>query len=251
MIRTKLGILGFCTVIFGPMAFDATGAQAAGTWIILNAESKEKTATELPAVLEFEKDKSFEFEHYILHTEIIKIKVLFLCTTIKAVNARLLPEGNIGEKPTVVANSKVLFSGCETILNGVPSPECRPTDPEEGSGVIVTKPLHAAAVLHELTFGIQDDILIVLPDVGQLFATVTFPENCLFTTIPINGELALLDGQNLALTHLIKHLLQEFLPLSKLWAITNTVEHRVSLLGGVWALLGGEHINRAWSIHNL
>jgi hypothetical protein len=255
MTRTKLGLLGLCAMVLGLMAFSASGAQAAGTWLILNAEKKVKTGVELPAVLELEKDKNKEgIEHYILHTEILKIRVLFLCSGIKLVNAKIFGEGAIGKGPGEEKESKVLFSGCETFLNNVLEPKCLPEDPVDGVDFIVTEFLHALAELHKLEpSGILDDIIKVLPDLeGGPFATIHLPKGCVIgTSVPVFGKLALTDCENMALTHLVKHLVEPFLPLTKLYTISDTPEHAATLLGSAWAKLGGEHAGLQWSISNL
>jgi hypothetical protein len=255
MTRTKLGLLGLCAMVLGLMAFSATGAQAAGTWLILNAAKEVKTGVELPAVLELEKDKNKEgIEHYILHTEILKIKVLFLCSGIKAVNAKIFGEGAIGKGPGEEKESRVLFSGCETFFNGVAEPKCKPLDKTDGSGFIVTELLHALAELHKLEVGgALDDIVKILPDVeGEPFARIALPAGCVIgTSVPVFGKLALLDCENMALTHLAKHLVEPFLPLTRLWVISDTPEHAATLLGSAWAKLGGVHEGLAWSISGL
>lgn len=249
MTRTKLGLLGLCAIVFGLMAFNASGAQAEGKWVILNPEN---VAKELAATLELEKDKSLEgIEHYILHSEILKIKTLFLCTGIKAVNAQIFGAGAIGAAGKE-EGSKVLFSGCVTLLNGVAAPECTPKDPEDGSGFIVTKPGHALAALHELADKTKDDIVIVLPDVGETFATIATGAACpIGTSVPVIGKLALQDCEKMALIHLVKHLVEPFEKLTELFTISKTAEHAATLLGSAWAKLGGEHAGLKWGIKEL
>jgi hypothetical protein len=254
MTRTKLGLLGLCAMVLGLMAFSATGAQAAGTWLILNSEGKVKTGVELPAVLELEKDKNKEgVEHYILHTEILKIKVLFLCSGIKAVNAKIFGAGAIGKGPGEEKESKILFSGCITLLNGVAEPKCLPTDPIDGADFIVTEFLHGLAALHELTDKTKDDIVLIEPDkFGGPLVVIHFSAGCVIgISVPVFGKFAPLDCENLSLTHLAKHLWEPFLPLTRLWAISDTPEHAATILGSVWAKLGGEHAGLLWSISGL
>jgi len=254
MTRTKLGLMGLCAAVLGLLALNASGAQAEGKWLILvTPGGVVRTGEELPATLELEKDKGPEgLEHYVLHTEILKIKVLFLCTDIKLVNAKIFGAAAIGKGPGEEKESKILFSGCETFLNGVLSPECPPTDPADGKGFIVTKPLHGLAALHELAGGAKDDIIKVLPDEGQTLVVPVFPPACpIGTSVAISGELALQDCEKLALTHLVKHLLSIFEPLTKLWAISNTPEHVVTILGSAWAKLGGIHAGMQWSLSSL
>jgi len=232
----------------GLMAFGAVGAQAEGTWLILK-EGIVKTGAELPAVLELEKDSSV----YVLHTEILTLKILFLCTGIRAVNAKIFGLGAVGKGPGEEKESKILFSGCDVDINGQLFPECTPKDPTDGEGFIVTKFLHALAGLHELKADkVKDDIITVLPDEGETFATISLPAGCpIGTSVPVIGKLALKDCENLALTHLVKHLLEPFTELTELWTISKTAEHKATLLGSVWAKLGGEHAGLSWGISNL
>lgn len=245
MTRSKLGLLGLCAMVLGLMAFVTTSAQATAgsTWLILNSSGQVKKASELPAIVELEKDSSV----YVLHSEILKIKVLFLCTNLKAVNAQLLAEGSIGEKPGTVKNSKVLFSGCSTDLNGAAAPECTPKDPTDGEGFIVTKFGHALAVLGAA----GEDLTKILPDEGETFATIVLPAACpIGTSVPVIGKLNLKDCENLALTHLVKHLVEQG-PGTELFTISKTAEHAATLLGSAWAKLGGPHAGLAWSVSNL
>lgn len=247
MTRMRLGVLGLCAV-FGLIAFSATGAQAEGTWLILNAKGEIKTGTELPATVQFEKDSSV----LTLHSEILKLKVLFLCTEVKAVNAQIFGSGAIGEKTGVEKNSKVLFGGCTTDLNGAAAPECTPTDPTDGKGTIVTKPGHGLVGLHELADKTKDDIIVMSPDEGETFATISLPSGCpLGTSIPVLGKLALKDSENQALTHLVKHLFAAFNALTELWVVSKTAEHATTISGSAWAMLAGAHEGLKYAISGI
>jgi len=247
MTRMRLGVLGLCAV-FGLIAFSATGAQAEGTWLILNAKGEIKTGVELPAVVEFEKDASV----LTLHSEILKIKVLFLCTEVQAVNAKIFGAGAIGKGTGEEKESKVVFSGCTTDLNGESSPECTPSDPEKGKGFIATKAGHGLVGLHELADKTKDDVVVMSPDSGETFATISLPSGCpLGTSIPVLGKLALKDSENQALTHLVKHLFAAFNSLTELWVVSKTAEHVTTISGSAWAKLGGIHAGLAYAISGI
>jgi hypothetical protein len=249
MTRSRLGLLALSAMVFGLMALGATGAQAevGAKWLILTSTGVLKTGAELHASVNLKTDVNG-----VLHSEILKIKTLFLCTTIEAVNAKLQEEGIIGS--TVVTNakglkegrgSKVKFSGCTTDLNGVAAPECTPEDKsaEGGPGTIVTKLGHALLKLHS-----GNDITKILPDEGETFATISLPAACpIGTSVPVIGSLALKDCENLALTHLVEHLVEAFTPLTELWTISKTEEHKATLLGSAWARLTLEHAGLKWS----
>jgi len=253
MIRTKLGLLGLCTVAFGLMAFGASSAQAesGAKWLILNsAGEKKESPVPLAGAIDLEADSPV----LVLHTEILKIKVLVLCTGAKAANANLLANGSIGKE--MVAGQPVgtqfLFTGCTVDLNNVAAPECTPNDPVDGAGKIFTKPLHGLLVLYDLGGGVKDDVAKILPDAAALhspFVTIVLPVGCpVGTSIPIIGELAVQDCEKFALIHLAKHLVDVFTPLTSLFAISLTVEHQATLLGSVWTkLIGAAHMGLSWS----
>lgn len=232
MTRTKLGLLGLCAMLFGLMAINATGANAAGQWLFAEAAGT-KLVPFLEAELELKKDSSV----YVLHSEALKLKILYLCTEIKA-DAKLISEGRIGTngKPE---GGLVLFSGCIADIGGVEAKECNPKE-----GKITTTPGHAVLSLHELG-GVKDDLVKVLPDSTAEhapFAIIESTSSCPFgQKVPIIGKLTLKDCQNLALTHLAEHLVEPFEPLTELFVISLTVEHKATLLGSAWALLGGAH----------
>jgi hypothetical protein len=239
-------------MVLGLMAFGTVGAQAevGAKWLILNKAGEVKQGSTLHASVQLKTDVNG-----VLHSEILKIKTLFLCTTIEAVNAKLQEEGIIGNEVITNAStklkegrgSKVKFSGCTTDLNGTTTPACIPTDPVGGAGTIITNLGHALLKLHE-----GSDIVKILPDEGETFATIstgpaTGNECPIGTKVPVIGSLALKDCENLALTHLVEHLVEQFTPLTKLWTISKTVEHEASLLGSAWARLTGEHEGLKWS----
>ena len=247
MTRTRLGLLGLCAMLFGLMAFGTSGAQAevGAKWLILTSGGVLKTGAELHAKVNLEIDSPT----LVLHSEILHIKTLFLCTEVKVDEAKLLAEGSIGKEAGVVSGSKVLFAKCTTDLNGEAASECTPNDPVTGVGTISTQPGHALLVLHELTGGVKDDLTEIIPDtgLGTTFATIHLPAACpIGTSVPVIGKFFLKDCENKALEHLIKHLVEEG-PLSELFTISKTAEHAAKLLGSAWAFLEGEHAGLKWS----
>jgi hypothetical protein len=247
MTRTNMGLLSLCAMLFGLMAFGTSGAQAevGAKWLILTSGGVLKTGAELHAKVNLEIDSPV----LILHSEILHIKTLFLCTEVKVDEAKLLKDGTIGKEEGVPSGSKVLFAGCTTDLNGSPAAECTPEDPTAGVGRISTQPVHALLVLHELTGGVRDDLIEVIPDtgLGTTYVVMHLPAACpIGTSVPVIGKLFLKDCENKALEHLIKHLVEEG-PLSELFTISKTAEHATKLLGSAWAFLEGEHLGLKWS----
>jgi hypothetical protein len=237
MIRTKLGLLGLCAVVFGLMAFSTAAAQAevGAKWLILNSLGELKEGSTLHAAVGLESDTVV-----ILHSEILKIKALFECSSLRTENAKLLAEGSIGESAGNVKGSRIVFSKCITKLNGVTNTECEPKDAVTGAGTIRTNPGHALLVLHKLESGEIDDLLLVLPDTGETFATLELGIGCsIGTKVPVIGHVTLKDclGNAGFLKHEIKHLVEVFTPLTTLWTISKTTEHVATLLGSSWAFL--------------
>jgi hypothetical protein len=255
-------------MVLGLMAFGAAGAQAevGANWLILNAKGERKTGAELPASinLKIDKDSLGNPIPFILHSKILGIEVLFKCTTINLLNAKLREEGIIGKE--VIINEKglkegrgsqILFGNCVTELNGKVSAACAPSV-EGVANEIITNPLHALIKLHELKpSGVKDDLVEVLPDTGLDTTFVTFkvgPEvgnECpIGSKIPVIGRIFLRDCNERFLEHLVEHLVETdatTTKLTELWVISKTEEHKASLLGSAWAFLTGEHEGLKWS----
>jgi hypothetical protein len=241
--HTKSGILGLCALVLGLMAFGTVGAQATvgSKWLILTLGGVVKEGSTLHASL----DLATESPTLVLHTEILHIKVLFLCTGVDIVpgTAKLLAEGSIGKEAGVVSGLQVLFSGCSTDLNGVKIKECVPTDPADGEEFIVTKLLHALLVLGsagEKLINILPDVVAAEPEFALISTGAKGSECPIGTSVPIIGKLFLKDCENKGSEHLAKHLVEEG-PGTKLFAIALTAEHAATLLGSAWAFLTGEH----------
>ena len=101
--------------------------------------------------------------------------MLYECTAIKAVNAKLIANGSIG-KALGSVNGSAKFTGCITKLNGATSAPCQP---KAGgvAGVVITKLGHGLAVLHELEDKTKDQLTQILPDEGETFATIETVQN--------------------------------------------------------------------------
>jgi hypothetical protein len=250
MTRTKLGLLGLCVMLFASMAFSATAAFAEpeATWLFAKEDKAGTLIPFLEAEAAIEKDEKGGAPVYVLHTEILKIKVLFLCTGIEGISIKLKVEGKIGE------GGKIKFTGCTTDLNGVTATECKPKGGGGAEGTIITASGHGLLELHILKPSeVKDDVILVLPDpiegkASETFATIELPAGCpIGTKVPVIGKLTLKDCEELLLLHLIKHLLEPFEPLTELWAISKTTEHKATVLGSVWARLIGKHEGLFWS----
>ena len=242
MIRSRFGLLGLCAVVFGMMAFGATAAQALPNWLLAEKAPNSGAVAFLAAPIGLEAETTG-----VLHSKILGLEVLFECTTLATVNAQLLANGAIGEKEGVVAKSKVKFSGCVTKLNGTLSGPCEPKALGTEAGVINTNPGHGVIVLHELGGGVKDELTQILPDTGETFATIELGEKCAIgEEVPVIGKAFLKDCQSAFLTNLVKHLVESG-PLTELWTISKTEEHKATILGSAWAFLTGSHVGYKFS----
>jgi hypothetical protein len=233
MSRSKLWLLSLCAVLFGAMAFGASAAQAeAGShfWMLNTSGEKIDTGS-LHTRIEIKIKLTV-----VLHSKILGVAVLFLCTKSEAQNATLEGEGKIS------SGSKILFSGCTTDLNGAANAACTPKDATTGvEGTILTNNLHSLVILGEG----GETLLNVLPDTGETFANVEMGSKCpIGTKVPVIGKLALKDSEGKAKEHLVEHSLEPApAPLTELWTISKTVEHQATLLVHFWVRLTLIHEN--------
>lgn len=232
-----LKVLALCGLVLGLMAFTASAAQAepGARWWIVNASGQ---LVELEATVQ----TTLENSHGSLLTKIAGVSVQFLCTAQELTGAKLQKNGSISK------GSQVKYTGCVTLLKGAKSEACVPISGGV-KGVIVTKKLHGLLILHKLVSGVTDHRILILPDEGEIFATIEMGEECsIGTKVNVIGtHLVLKDCLDKLLEHLVIHLLEEDKELTKLWAISKTVEHEATLDGSVFAFLIGEHLNLKWS----
>jgi hypothetical protein len=237
MSRSRIGLLGLCVSIFSLMSFSATVAhgETGAKWLL--AKPLVGLIPFLDASVGAEIDSVM-----VLHVlRAFGVEVLFLCTALQVAGAKLKANGSVGE------GFKITFSGCSTDVNGVPNAPCVPTDKVAGKGKIVTNSLHGLIVLHELAPGVKDDLFSIAPDTGETLALIEMPVECILgTKAPVFGKVVLEDGEGLALTHLIKHLVKAG-PLTELWAFSTAPSQKASLKGSAWAFLIGEHAGLQFS----
>jgi hypothetical protein len=245
MNRAKLGLLGLCAVVLGLMAFNTSSAFAEETanWLILMENGEVLTGAQLTAALNVSKDTL-----PILHTKILGFTVLYECNKIEAINANLLKKGTVAKEFNAEGKpvgAQIKFSECITIIGGEKNALCAPKI-EGVAGVIITNKSHGLIVLHE---GGTVTLLSILPDEGETFVTIESEKGCpIGTKVPIIGKMHLKDCENAFLTHKVIHL-TEIGPLTELWAISKTEEHKATILGSAFAFLIGAHLNRPFSGH--
>jgi len=237
MIRSKLGLLGLCAVVFGVMAFAAGSAQAEATakWLILTSGGVNKTGAELPA----EVLGTLENNDGSLLTKVIGLSVRVLCTQATLTGVKLEKEGSLTN------GGKVTFTGCKTFIGGSEETACVPKSPGAALGTIATNAGKGLAVL----IGGAKRTLIEPSVVGGPFATIEYGEECVLPTTPIYGKLYIKDckGDTAFSEHLVKHLIEEDTVNTKLWAISDTAEHlETHIDGSAEAFLTGTHKELKW-----
>ncbi len=240
MIRSRLGLkaLGMCALVLGLMAVWAGAAQAestGGSWTYKNAAGELKTFEGTLAEPEIGGEVDVTG---VLHSEALEgTKVLYECKKFSAAGGSKL-------KANGVALGKLTFTECLAFLNGVESIPCKPVE-----GKVTTNLIKAQMLLHKLAGGTIDKILIAEGETeaggAANFATIQSTAGCaLGIKVPVGGKIAL-EPSNL--THEVKHLVDEFPPLTALWILSNTAEHKASLLGSGWAFLTGAHTGFKWT----
>jgi hypothetical protein len=247
MIRSRLGLkaLGMCALVLGLMAVWAGAAQAeepGGTWTYLEIvkEKNEKGETiELKILKTFEgalaePEIGGEVDTVgVLHSEALEgSSILYECKKFSTVAGSKL-------KANGVALGKLLFSECEAFIKGKLEKACEPKE-----GKVTTNLIKAQMLLHKLADGTKDKILIAEPDETTQFAFIESTASCaLGIKVPVGGKFAIQTGtQAEATEHKVKHLIKEFAPLTALWILTNTAEHKANILGSAWAFLTGAHV---------
>jgi hypothetical protein len=243
MIRPRVGskILGLCALVLGLMAFASTAANAevGSFWGYKSGMNLLQFGALEPGL-----ETALENNHGALLTMIGGVPVEILCTAITAVNMKLKAVGKV--------LGKLLFHGCRIKINGIESKAC---EPKEGAnnGLIETVTLEGLIRLHLLGGGVRDETVLFKRDPIQeakleVMATLKMGEECsLPEVIPIGGKFSVKDCENAFLTHKLFHLAEAFAPLTYLWVISDTVEHRATLDGSVLVGLLSPHAKLEWA----
>lgn len=249
MAQSKLGfkLLSICALVLGLMAIGGASlaqAEPGAYWGYLVGSELIKFGVNLEPELGFEieelKDEKDPGKHIVLLTEILKQKVAILC-------AELLSDLKLKAEGLVLG--LMTFHKCIFKINGVTSAACEPKF-EGSKGLIKTLELDGLIWLHKLEgTGEVDDVVVFEPDTGQnAIAHIEIgPECALGEKILLGGKFAFKDCQKEFLVHKVVHLWEEFAPLTKLWVISNTVEHTTKIDGSLNVFLTGKHLGLKWA----
>jgi hypothetical protein len=249
MARSRIGLklLGLCALIMGVMAIGGAGlaqAEPGSYWGYLNGAELIKFGVALEPELGFEIEELGGAEpgrHLVLLFRIAGSNVAILCTELTS-DLKLKAEG--------LVLGLLTLHGCATRINGIPAPACIPHSPGAKAGLIKSLELDGLIELHKLEpSGVRDDIVKFIPDVGSnAIAHIQFGEECsLPEEILIFGYFSVYDCQNEFLVHKVTHLWQEFAPLTHLYVISDTLEHKVTIDGSVNVFLKGKHLGLKWA----
>jgi hypothetical protein len=229
--------LGLCLVAaLGLMAFGAAGAQAQNGWLVnqafIGATQSIEGALHTDATLS---------------AEVLGVKVKILCKTL-AVDDGLLFANEAAE-----GLATLLYSTCETFLNGSLSAVCKPAEP-------ITANVKFKAILHNsLTY------LLFEPDNSTVFTNLKFPNaGCLlkperpiagsFVVECLTEELKTMtedpEKRDLCLTDLVNHLIKEASPQSLFGTDGLTFAGKPATLEGIAKVfLSGANKGGTWAVH--
>jgi hypothetical protein len=228
--------LGACALVFSLAAVWAGAAQAestGGSWTYISKTTGEGELKTFEGALAEPEIGGEVDTTLILHSEALEgTKVLYECKAFSAAAGSKL-------KANGVVLGKLIFTSCEAFLNGVLSKVCEPV-----GGTVTTNLIKAQMLLHKLADGTIHKILIAEGENAEgkaaNFAVIKSTASCaLGVNVSVGGKIAL-EPSN-PTTHEVKHLFKEFAPLMHLWILSDTAEHKASLLGSGWAFLTGEH----------
>jgi hypothetical protein len=155
------------------------------------------------------------------------------CSGTELTNLKLEIAGLVGREGTI------RFTGCQIKLGGTVSAECEPLFGSE-KGVFVTN-----SVTGELVSGESVRRLRFRPVIGETLATISTIGSCAIgKSIAVLGNLTLADES--LKTESSTHTFSQS-PLTALWLVSKTEEHKTTIDGSLQLSLGGEHSGLVWN----
>jgi len=235
MLRSKLGLLGLCTMVLGIMAMSASAAHAVPlyTWLVLHTPGGVVLEVTEPLPVVSEPDT----KELTLLTHLVGLSVSVSCTNSELSGISLEKEG------TLTKGGKVVFTGCKVSTAG-----CKVKSPGAAEGTVVAQG-KGHLLLHEPSPGKTELLTQLEPEeAGGTFATLRFEGECaLPESNKVTGSLWVKDCEGKGEVHAVKHLIIQG-PLTSLSVGADTKEHlETSIDGSLWIRLlsskewGGMH----------
>jgi len=243
MIRLTRGlriVLGLCLLALG--IFGVGSAQAATNWMVKGTNVTENGKNAIGKVVL----KTGAEEKATLKTKISGNEVKFSCkkATLEGVGLELAG--------ALTTGGKVKFTECTTAINGTTQKACEPVNGAE-KGVIISNPGKGGLTIHSTGEGVTIIESTVKETIEKkevpVFGHVKMGEECsIGEDVPIIGpKLGIVDvagmgapqtkeqeekeGVKLGLLHEEKvHKIKEG-PLTEIWAISETAEHKAEVIG--------------------
>lgn len=217
--------------LFALIAISANSADAEGgaKWQVVNLKGE---LVEVNKSLSPSLQLELEGNHIAMLFSLAGTPAELLCTGGSFVGAKLEAEG------AVSSGAKIKLTGCllAYTINGSVI-KCVTQSGTE-SGVILSAPLKGLLVLHEGAGSLR---LETVEKVSFLVAELGF--ECGIKKVPVQGILSLKDNE--LKSELQSHLFVQG-PLTTLW-VGASPENRVTIDGGMWFKLSGEHAGLKWS----
>jgi hypothetical protein len=240
MIRSKRGakILGLCVIALGLVAFYTSASQAekGASWMV-NSKNVEGALTPTVVI------SSIASEDMTLESKVLGGQQFdLLCKGAEFLGAKLESEGKVG------GGNKVKFGGCEVKLNGVVSKACAPHTGALPAGSIESASLKGLMVLHENEgTKVKESLILFEPVSGSTFLKLEFAEGCsIGSSCAIQGKNSVKDLNGELGVEKTFHTVQQG-AISELFIISNTPEHKATVLGSAVLALSGAHEGMKWS----
>jgi hypothetical protein len=219
-------VLGLAMLALGLLC---VGSAQAATWLVAgsNLTSGEKSLK-----------GNVAGESISLLTKILGSEVKFSCKKAELIGTALKPEGRLTE------GAKARFTECKTFISGKESKPCEPANNGTEKGVIATNGLKG-----ELTeYQSEEGVIVVKSTVEEeiekvkqpVFAQIKMSEECAIgSKVPVFGsKIALVDSGGLVslMNQTTSHKFKAS-PLTELWVVKKSEEHKVTIDGEAEASL--------------
>lgn len=241
MIRSRLGLkaLVLSGLVLGMMAFaSAAQAELNAKWLV-NGQSVTLTNLLLPQLVIGALENG---SASLAFTTKGGTGVLIRCTEAK------FDEGGVLLAHGGISLGRILFKGCETLLNEAVQKNCKPSGggTAKASGEILSNKGEGLIVLDA-----GNDLVLIKPDTGTVFTVIELGESCAIgESVEVTGELWIKDckGNTSFLTEAVSHLIEEGLS-SEAGKLVGLVAlgQPAKIIGSAPVTLGGAHTGLMWA----